>query len=46
MPRVYKNKGEKNLWSDEQLYADIRGLQTCKWKLGQLTITGPWQHRL
>ena len=21
MPRVYKKKGEKNLWSDEQLYA-------------------------
>ena len=21
MPTVYKNKGEKNLWSDEQLHA-------------------------
>jgi len=25
MPTVYKNKGEKNLWSDEQLHAPMHG---------------------
>ena len=25
MPTVYKNKGEKNLWSDEQLHAAMHG---------------------
>ena len=32
MPTVYKNKGEKNLWSDEQLQAAMEAVSNGKLK--------------
>jgi len=32
MPTVYKNKGEKNLWNDEQLHAAMEAVSSGELK--------------